>query len=371
MNRIFEVDFEKFVSNLPSPVCINEKLAPRQCTAIITVAGFEPRCCAAAERFRALGWTFEKAFCVHYDHDEMRRANESHTGILHSILVKLTGGKGPVELKNEINSFDKDFGQVLIESIQNNGIDLTLPETSIVFDITVGSSRLLLESLHTLLNTGAEICLAYSESTEYRPFFKEYMNTRSAININRALPPEFLSVGIEKVEILKRIPGMSADTRPTYLIVFPSFSEIRTHAVIEEISPSRVFWLFGIPHLIQNRWRIDAQKYYHDDLIEVAHRMCYVSTFDYRETLLVLEQIYQRYNNDYYFLISSLGSKLQKVGQVLFHLLHPEVGAVASVPRAWDPDRYSGDNAREVYMVLFGNSKHLNDQLRRTKTFRV
>jgi hypothetical protein len=132
-----------------------------------------------------------------------------------------------------------------------------------------------------------------------------------------------------------------------------------------------VHWLFGIPHLVKNRWRIDAQRRFHQQFCEHSHRHCYVSTFDYRETLVVLESIYKQRIKDYSPMICSLGSKLQKVGQVLFHILRPEVGAVVSVPRIWDPQRFSSETPRAVYLVPLGDCRKLRERLWLSRTFRL
>lgn len=367
----YEMDFEKFVWNLPSIAQLDNSLRDRNSTCLVCIAGFEPRCYTAANRFLNIGWKFQLGFCVHYEHEEMREVNEKHTDKLYESIRKLTNGKEPINLQHEIQNFGVDFGDTLIRTLSSSGLNLNSPETTITFDISVGSSRLLLEGLCALLNTDVKVNIVYSESGEYRPYFDEFLSELNQDRIGKSALPEFLSYGVDRVELIKRIPGINADARPTYLVTFPSFSPIRIGSVIEEISPSRVYWLFGVPHLVKNRWRIDAQRRYHEDLIESFHRHCYVSTFDYRETLNVLENIYKKHNNEFTILISSLGSKLQKVGQTIFHLLRPEVGAIASIPRVWDPHRYSSEKAREVYLIQLGESKELRDQLWRTRMYRI
>ncbi len=238
-------------------------------------------------------------------------------------------------------------------------------------DITVGSSRLLLEGLHALLNTDVELTLVYVEAAEYRPGYNEYIeDKKNTVHVGR-LGRDFLTFGVDRIELLHRLMGRSADARPTYVIAVPSFTPTRISAVLEEMAPSMVHWFFGIPHLVHNRWRWDAQLYYHNALIEPSHKQSYVSTFDYREMLEVLESTYRENRIDYNLLVCSLGSKLQKVGQILFHILRPEVGAIVSIPNRWDPERFSSQNVRACYTLQLGPCARLRRALRRTRTYRL
>jgi hypothetical protein len=368
----FVLGFDEVVESLPPPVRLDKANdQPSQASCFVGILGFEPRCHAAATRLAQAGFRAGRAFCVRYDQPEMRRANEKYQGVMLQALQALSDEREPVPLKHDDRNLDADFGTVLLGRISEEGLDPTSPHTHVVFDITVGSSRLLLEGLHALLSSGVTLTLAYSEAADYRPSFEEFRKFDDDSRQARVPAPEFLTMGVEKVEILRRIPGHSADARPTYLAAFPSFSPTRIGAVLEELSPSRVHWLFGVPHLVRNRWRIDAQRKYHEALFEHQHRHCYVSTFDYRETLSVLESIYQKRKNDYAMLVCSLGSKLQKVGQVLFHTLRPEVGALVSIPRIWDPDRFSSETPHAVHMVPLGACGTLRNRLWMTRTLRL
>ena len=368
----FQKDFNELLRYLPQPVHLKEKAIPEQPdSCIICISGFEPRCFAAANQLAGMNWHTNAAICVHYAQKEMLRVNDKHKKKLYKALTKLTRGDEPIPLTHDDHDFEVDFGDQLLKKLSDNGLDICSKDTHIVFDITVGSSRLLLEGLHALLTSGVSLTVLYSEATIYRPFFDEYQKYREETRDREVSAPEFLTSGVENIELIKRISGHNADQRPTYLIAFPSFNPIRIGAALEEMSPSRVYWLYSMPHLVNNRWRIDAQRDYHKRLIEHLHRHCYVSTFDYTETLDVLESIYCKTRDDYNMLVCSLSSKLQKLGQVLFHILRPEVGAVVSVPSVWDPDRYSDKKPRAIYSIPLGDCRKLREQLWLTRTLRL
>jgi len=368
----FELDFENLMASLPRGASLEQcSLPDGKRTAFVGILGFERRCYAAPAALVTRGWRADKAFAVHYDHEAMRAANQRHKEDFDKAMRALDAGGEPVPLGHSDHELARDFGDSLLSALLDHGFDVDSPGTHVVFDITVGSSRLLLEGLHALFGTEVTISLVYSEAAEYRPSFQEYQVLLEKNGALQAPPPEFLTVGVDRIELLRRIPGRSADARPLFLVLFPAFAPTRASAVLEELSPSRVQWLFGVPHLVRNRWRLDAQRHYHRQLIERSHRGCYVSTFDYRETLEVLESIYRRRRAGYAVLICSLGSKLQKVGQVLFHLLRPEVGTVVAVPRVWDPERYSGEEPLRVHAIPFGPARPLREMLWRTRTLRL
>jgi len=367
----FQKSFDDLIMSLPLPVHLKENEIPEQPNScFICISGFESRCLAAATQLAAMNWHTTVAICIHYAQEEMLSVNDRHKDKLYESLRQVAGSN-PIPLEHDDHDFEVDFGDQLLKTLSDKGLDTCSRDTHIIFDITVGSSRLLLEGLHALLTSGVSLTVVYSEATTYRPFFKEYQEYLEETRKKEVSAPEFLSSGVENVELIKRISGHNADQRPTYLIALPSFNPIRIGAVLDELSPSRVYWLYSMPHLANNRWRIDAQRDYHKRLIEHLHRHCYISTFDYTETLAVLESIYHKTRNDYNMLVCSLSSKLQKLGQVLFHILRPEVGAIVSVPKTWDPDRYSDDDPRAIYSIPLGSCPKLRENLWLTRMLRL
>jgi len=373
VNRLsgaFECDFDDLVESLPQPVNLGRFEPPTTAVScFVGIAGFEARCFTGAETLAMLGWGAQAAICVHYIQENMTESNEFYTNNLYAACRHLCQGREPEAVTHNEHNLARDFGDRLLDAIHRMGIDTSSSATHVVFDITVGSSRLLLEGLHALLNTDVELTLVYSEAAEYRPSYDEYLRDQKNI-IDVGKPGrDFLTSGVDRVELLHRLMVRSADARSTYLIAVPSFTPTRISAVLEEMAPSLVHWLFGIPHLIPNRWRLDAQRDYHRAFIEPSHQQSYVSTFDYREMLNILEKTYGEKRVDHNLLVCSLGSKLQKVGQVLFHILRPEVGAIASIAHQWDPER--SKVTRACYALRFGPCSQLRRALWRTRTYRL
>jgi hypothetical protein len=361
---------DALLEELPAPNRIAQAPPPEDVSCVIAIAGFEPRCTSAAQSMLANGWRAQRSVCVRYRNSEMEPSNSQYVEPLCSLLSLMSHGTTPEMLEHDDHSVGLGFGDQLIQTLKEMNFDLSAT-THLVFDITVGSSRLLLEGLHAILQTNVRLTLVYTEVSDYRPAFEEYQKHVEERRVRHLDAPEFLTRGVDRVEVLKSIPGQNADSRPAYLVVFPAFAFTRISAVIDELAPSRVQWIFGIPHLVKNRWRIDAQREYHQSLVERSHRHCFVSTFDYRETLQVLDRIYQQRRASYGMFVASLGSKLQKVGQALFHVLRPEAAAVVSIPRVWNEDRFSGEEPRAVYALRLGNCGELREGLWRTRRLRT
>ena len=370
-NQQYERSLSELLSMLPPIQPIGDLLGDVSASCFVGLAGFEPRCASAAAYLRSAGWRAPCTVFVQYVEREVIAPNREFTTQLCGHLRELSPGREPITIDHDDHNLDCDFGEVLLGTLRSAGLDLENAETHLVFDISAASSRLLLEGLHALMTCNISLTLVYSEPIRYRPTFDEYLQHLDAKRIRAVDPPEFLTRGIDRVEVLRRFPGANADSRPSFLVLFPSFSFTRACAVIQEISPSRVQWIFGIPHLVENRWRLDAQQDYHRSLLELSHRKCMVSTFDYRETLEVLENIYRKRRSSYSMVIASLGSKLQKVGQVLFHLLRPEVAAVASVPITWQSDGYSTEEPTSIHSISMGNTASIRDLLQSTRRFRL
>lgn len=365
----FEKNFEEFVESLPEPIRLEKYsiTSPKQ-SCFVGILGFETRCYAVAQSLSKEGFKADLCIMANYSQVEMKEKNSINRDTLFEAMKNISRKDIPIELDHNDLGIKEDFGKSLLEKLALGGIDIESNNSHVFFDISVGSSRLLLEGLYALINTNINLTLLYSEVKNYRPFSDEYKDFLKENEQSGVSSPEFLSTGIEKIDLLNSIPGRFADGRPTALIVFPSFTPLRIGSVIDDLSPNLVHWIFGIPHLVSNRWRIKAQEYYHHPLIRQLHSVDFVSTFDYRETLWALNNFYIEKKKDFNILICSLGSKLQKVGQVIFHILRPDVGAVVSIPKLWDTNRHD-ETVRSIYVVPLGDCSKLRDELIKTKTF--
>src|SRR5207237_10229039 len=88
-----------------------------------------------------------------------------------------------------------------------------------------------------------------------------------------------------------------------------------------------------------------------------------ISTFDYRETLAVLDRILREKVGHYNVTVAPFGSKMQGVGIALFNLLYPEIRIILAKPREYN-SAYSGRTCA-TWPVDFGSTAEMRRRLER------
>lgn len=148
-------------------------------------------------------------------------------------------------------------------------------------------------------------------------------------------------------------------------------------AVISRVDPAlpgsaqqkdKIIWFLGRPHSPDNDWRLTAMQTI-NEINDDATRY-EVSTFDYRETLETLEEVYISRVGKYRFSLAPMGSKMQAIGAALFAYLHPDVAIVLATPSEYNALQYS-DGCVDRWIVNFGRIKELRQNLDTVGTLSV
>jgi hypothetical protein len=100
-----------------------------------------------------------------------------------------------------------------------------------------------------------------------------------------------------------------------------------------------VKWLLGVPHLPEDSWRLEAMRTINEITAEMPQYE--VSTFDYKECLAVLEQIYISAQDSSNISLAPFGSKMQALAGCIFCHLHPDVRVSFASPKGYDASQYS------------------------------
>ena len=213
----------------------------------------------------------------------------------------------------------------------------------------------------------AEACLSvfYSEAATYHPTKTEYEAQPSVWREESLLG---LERGVGAVRPSREVPGQHFDPLPDAIILFPTFKPERSQAVIDFVDPSligtrgeEIVWLVGIPHLQENRWRIQALREINGLSDEdVQHE---ISTLFYQETLATLEAVYNRLSGRFKLTLSPIGSKMQALGSSLFCYIHPDARIVFAIPKEYNAAQYS-EGCRETWKIEFGPLSDLRALLR-------
>jgi hypothetical protein len=154
---------------------------------------------------------------------------------------------------------------------------------------------------------------------------------------------------------------------PVLLALFPTFNRERTDGVLADLDPATRIWLFGEPHnLSKNGYRIEMAKSFAAPIMNPSDSWMQLSTFDYREVIAALSNIYaeKRFKNR--MVVMPHGSKLQTVGAGLFAAVH-QVSMIFAMPKTYDPKRYSS-GCTAVWALALGDTTKLISTLRSFRT---
>jgi len=224
--------------------------------------------------------------------------------------------------------------------------------------MSVASNRVLLKSLDVLLRRNISLRILYSEAATYHPSKVDFEENHQKWLTDDSLGLEF---GVSEVVPSKEQPGHHLDPLPNCVILFPTFKAARARAVIAAIDPTllaapgkSVYWMLGEPHLPEDAWRFEAMAKING--VTGAQLQFKVNTFDYKDTLRVLESVVAQVWEQHNISLAQFGSKLQALGTAIFFYLHPEVRLWFAVPKRYNATNYS-DGCKATWMVELGPMK--------------
>ena len=94
------------------------------------------------------------------------------------------------------------------------------------------------------------------------------------------------------------------------------------------------------------------------------------STFDYRESWRVLEQIYSECWEGSNITLSPLGSKMQAMAVTLFCIRHPDVRVLLSTPQQYNSQQWS-EGVRDLWRVSLGSAREFVNAILRAGTLQL
>ena len=89
-----------------------------------------------------------------------------------------------------------------------------------------------------------------------------------------------------------------------------------------------------------------------------------VSTFEYKDSLAILEQAYRSSQDSSNVSLAPFGSKMQALAGCIFCHLHPDVRVIFASPKSYDASQYS-KGVKATWEIDFGRVVVLVGQLRR------
>lgn len=265
----------------------------------------------------------------------------------------------------------KDFVKRLVAQLKNleERHDRKLRVT---LDLSTAANRLVVKVVKVLVEYGVELRVVYTEAEVYRPLKEEYEKNKESWKDEEHLGIE---QGVLDEEISSETQGVHTGNLPQALILYSSFNPARSRAVINKVDPSlimtpsdRVWWIVGVPHDDENRWRSEAVRYINQ--IDNTHNSIQASTFDYKNSMRSLHQIVQRIWKTYHIFISPLGSKMQSLGVALYCLTRNDIGLLLVRPKEYKALGYS-TGCRDTWQIEFGDTSAILSNLRRVGKIEV
>jgi hypothetical protein len=356
MARLIKTQLADVIGSLPDIEALSCSPETTQDALYICALGFENRCISIPERLAYAGYRTDRAVYLRYATNQ--EDNDANLGPLETCLTLLS---------DSIESVDADTDDIgnrmrsLVAGLTHSGQS---GPPRVTLDISVMSNRLVLQCMNALLESNIHLRVAYAEAEIYHPTKAEYELDPAAWQSDRDVG---LEEGVLNISVCPDFAGHHVDPLPDCLILFPTFKRDRSHAIISYVDPSlydaapgRIVWLLGVPHLVEDRWRLDAMRQING--LDEGHCQFEVETFDYKAALAQLESIYQMRWRDYRLTLSPLGSKLQALGTAIFHQMHPDVRVIFASPKRYNAKKYS-QGCKALWQVDFGPLQELRQTL--------
>ena len=358
MARAKRVELSTIVGQLPEIQEFNPSIGPGYGPddLFLCALGFEPRCLILPELLANNGYRSKRV--VFFEYDTNFKENEVNRRELMKHLNVISDNVKPLSLS------DPDYANEL------RGILASLSDTNaksnsrITFDLSVAANRIVVTSMAVLCEAEGALNVIYSEASTYYPTQAEYEAEPLAWQDVSLLG---LERGVSDVRPSRDFPGQHFDPLPDAIILFPTFKPERSKAVIDFVDPSlidakgeQIVWLVGVPPLQENKWRVGALRQI-NSLTEKDFQY-EISTLDYKETLSVLELIYDQLWDRYKLTLSPIGSKMQALGSSLFSYIHPDTRIVFAIPNEYNAAQFS-QGCRETWIMEFGPLSDLRELL--------
>ena len=183
--------------------------------------------------------------------------------------------------------------------------------------------------------------LIYTEALVYPPTQAE-VDAKLTDENNYLGILNFISSGVFGVTVIPELSTVAMQGQPIRLIAFPSFNPTQFAAVCAETQASFCSVVNGVPPRANNSWRRDAIRRL-NNLDSILDREEFdTSTFDYRETLKLLLDLYGKHGAVEKIVISPTGSKMQSVAVGIACGFLNDIQVVYPTPRSFPaPSNYT------------------------------
>lgn len=313
-------------------------LGPEDC--LIVCAGFEDRAVGVLKNALSAGGTFSVVIITYLPFVEENRLSEIQR------LCRDAGLPAGEVIYDRQNP--AGFGPVLLGQLAD-------VRGRIFLDVSAMSRLLIVQSLVALRDRefGFENCVvAYTEAAAYPPSQDEVERALANSVADPLYSMLLLSSGVYEVTVIPELSSTAMGGNQTRLVAFPTFSIDQLTALRNELGPSRVTCIHGVPPSPENQWRTISIARINGIDTSSADNI-FASTLDYRETLDRLLALYAAHSDRERILLSPTGSKMQSVAVGLFRAFMDDVQIVYPTPKEFcSPCNYTRGVGEHYSLVL-------------------
>lgn len=360
MRKVKQVQLINVLNDLPDIIALDceKEFTGKEYDIYLCALGFEQRCLKIPEQLSKVK-DFKCKQAIYFEYATNIEDNEVNKQRLIRAFGKFADSCS--HIKCDIEDFTKylrDFFKQISKSED---------KLKIIFDISVCSSKLLISVIKVLFEFEVYLMILYSEAAIYHPTCDEFSKHSEEWTTEEGFGT---ALGVGDVIPSGEYPGARREN-PDLIIAFPTFKPERTKAIITYIDESifirpekRIIWMVGDPHMnAENKIKRKAiirqiNKISEED---ASREVC---TFDYKKTLVTLDQIYNNKNLDFHINISALGSKMQSLGIALFCYIRPDISIYHAVPDKYNPKQYS-EGCKATWQISFGDLLNIRNILNR------
>lgn len=351
MVRTKKIEFADVLGKLPNITSLNcaKDLSGEEHNIFMCALGFEERCLTIPERL-ADGGNFKCKQAIYFEYATNVEANAVNRPRLIRAFQKFSDSYDLVSCDEE--DFTKRLRELLRQKAPSDH------KLKIVFDISSCSSKLLLLAIKVLFEFDVNFQIVYSEAATYHPTCEEFEKAPEKWTTEEGFG---IAKGVGKVIPSPEHPGNRRDKLPEVIIAFLTFKPERTNAIIMDIDESllmkpgkSIIWIIGDPHMD------DETKKKRKDMIRKINKIpkdapsYEISTFNYKKTIEILEQIYKSRETKFHINISALGAKMQSLGIGLFWYVKQDISIYFAIPKEYNPSQYS-EGCNATWQINFGD----------------
>lgn len=191
----------------------------------------------------------------------------------------------------------------------------------------------------------SNVSVLYTEAGTYPPSEPMFMDQERV--------DSYISTGVWELAAVPELSASIAQAEALRLIVFPSFNPAQLRLLLQELQPTFVDLVNGVPPRGENAWRPDAIRRCNAGALKGLRRVSEhsTSTLDYRETLRLILSLYDQRSAFDKLILAPSGSKMQSVAIGLARSFLSDIQVVYPTPQEFLQPEGHTLGARSVYTL--------------------